>query len=168
MLTGGPEGLADRTRSPFWKALADPPHGPVDVVTMATMTRREADFEIITVEDLSQAIQERIGLVEEEAQRDAEFVMDIFGFNDRIIDNVLEPEDRQLFYILEEEGLLTTEREETTLYDGREWRTHYWLFRKDKVFGAADTHRKKVAEKLDEFAIYTDLPEDAWAARSSR
>ena len=33
--------------------------------------------------------------------------MDIFGFNDRIIDNVLEPEDRQLFYILEEEGLLT-------------------------------------------------------------
>ncbi len=30
----------------------------------------------------------------------------------------LDPEDRQLFYILEEEGMLTTEREETTLYDG--------------------------------------------------
>jgi hypothetical protein len=135
---------------------------------LANVTRREADFEIITVEDLSQAIQDRIGLVEEEAARDAEFVMDIFGFNDRIIDNVLEPEDRQLFYILEEEGLLTTEREETTLYDGREWRTHYWLFRKEKVFGAADSHRKKVAEHGDEFSIYKDLPEDVWATRTSR
>jgi len=25
----------------------------------------------------------------------------------------------------------TTEREETTLYDGREWRTYYWVIRKD-------------------------------------
>jgi hypothetical protein len=122
--------------------------------------------EIITVEDLSQAIQERIGLIIEEADRDAEFVMDIFGYNDRIIDNVLEPEDRQLFYILEEEGLLTTEREETTLYDGREWRTHYWLFRKDRILGAAQQHRAKLAEKTEEFGIYEELPEDVWATRA--
>jgi hypothetical protein len=123
--------------------------------------------EIITVEDLSQAIQERIGLIPEESDRDAEFVMDIFGFNDRIIDNVLEPEDRQLFYILEEEGLLTTEREETTLYDGREWRTHYWLFRKDRILGAAEQHRAKALEKAEDFGgIYADLPEDVWATRA--
>ncbi|HLE97121.1 MAG TPA: DUF6015 family protein [Candidatus Thermoplasmatota archaeon] len=130
--------------------------------------RRDTDLEIITVEDLSQAIQDRIGLATEEADRDAEFVMDIFGFNDRIIDNVLEPEDRQLFYILEEEGLLTTEREETTLYDGREWRTHYWLFRKEKVFSSAAEHRKKQAERSEESDIYADLPEDVWATRASR
>src|SRR5947209_18677006 len=105
---------------------------------MAQLSRREADLEIITVEDLSQAIQDRIGLVTEEAERDAEFVMDIFGFSDRIIDNVLEPEDRQLFYILEEEGLLKTEREETTLYDGREGRTQYWLYRNEKSLAYAD------------------------------
>ncbi|MCA1814006.1 MAG: hypothetical protein LC624_08650 [Halobacteriales archaeon] len=123
--------------------------------------------EIITVEDLSQAIQERIGLIPDESDRDAEFVMDIFGFNDRIIDNVLEPEDRQLFYILEEEGLLTTEREETTLYDGREWRTHYWLFRKDRILGAAQQHRAKAAEKAEDLGgIYADLPEDVWATRA--
>ena len=123
-------------------------------------------MEIITVEDLSQAIQERVGVLDEEAERDAEFVMDIFGFNDRIIDNVLEPEDRQLFYILEEEGLLTTEREETTLYDGREWRTHYWLFRKDKILGYADEHRKKAVEATGEFDIYNELPEDVWDTRA--
>ncbi len=130
------------------------------------MPTSKEDPEIITVKDLSQAIQERIGLPVEEANRDSEFVMDIFGFNDRIIDNVLEPEDRQLFYILEEEDLLTTEREETTLYDGREWRTHYWLFRKDKVVGAADDHRSKAAEKESEYAVYNDLPEDVWAQRA--
>ena len=135
---------------------------------MAQLSRREADMEFITVEDLSQAIQDRIGLGTEEAERDAEFVMDIFGFNDRIIDNVLEPEDRQLFYILEEEGLLTTEREETTLYDGREWRTHYWLFRKDKVFVSAMEHRQKTANSSAEADIYADLPDDVWATRASR
>ena len=135
---------------------------------MARISRREADLEIITVEDLSQAIQDRIGLVQDEADRDAEFVMDIFGFNDRIIDNVLEPEDRQLFYILEEEGLLTTEREETTLYDGREWRTHYWLFRKDKVLASADSHRQKKAASASEYDIYNELPEDIWASRAAR
>jgi len=136
---------------------------------MQAQTRRDvADYstEIITVEDLSQAVQERIGLISEEADRDAEFVMDIFGFNDRIIDNVLEPEDRQLFYILEEEGLLTTEREETTLYDGREWRTHYWLFRKDRILGAAEQHRAKLVTKSEEFGIYEELPEDVWATRA--
>jgi len=135
---------------------------------MAKLSRREADLEIITVEDLSQAIQDRIGLPQEDAERDAEFVMDIFGFNDRIIDNVLEPEDRQLFYILEEEGLLTTEREETTLYDGREWRTHYWLFRKDKVLASADQHRQKKAASASEYDIYHELPEDIWASRAAR
>ena len=88
---------------------------------------------IITLDDLSKAIANRVGIDLEEARRDAGFVMDIFGFDDRVIDNVLDPEDRQLFYILEEEGMLTTEREETTLYDGREWRTHYWKLRKDVI-----------------------------------
>ncbi len=122
--------------------------------------------DIITVEDLSSAIEEKTGLHPSEASRDAEFVMDIFGFNDRIIDNVLEPEDRQLFYMLEEWGLLTTEREETTLYDGREWRTHYWLFRKDRILGYAEQFRERMARKDEPDSIYEELPEDLWAART--
>jgi hypothetical protein len=99
------------------------------------MTRRgKSKMNIITLDDLSKAIANRVGIGIEEARRDAGFVMDIFGFQDRVIDNVLDPEDRQLFYILEEEGMLTTEREETTLYDGREWRTHYWVIRKKRCY----------------------------------
>jgi hypothetical protein len=114
------------------------------------------------------AISNRIGIPEEDAVRDANFVMDIFGFDDRVIDNVLEPEDRQLFYILEEEGMLTTEREETTLYDGREWRTHYWLFKKNQVFQMSEEEReirRRRKARPSESDVYHQLPEDMWASR---
>ncbi len=123
--------------------------------------------DIITVEDLSSAIEETTGLNSSEAERDAEFVMDIFGFNDRIIDNVLEPEDRQLFYMLEEWGLLTTEREETTLYDGREWRTHYWMFRKDEILGYAERFRERLEKVEEDDTVYDELPEELWASREA-
>lgn len=129
---------------------------------------------IITLNDLSNAIANRVGIGIEEARRDAGFVMDIFGFQDRVIDNVLDPEDRQLFYILEEEGMLATEREETTLYDGREWRTHYWVIRKDVILKYAKDGNKRVKsvlsdkqtiEDISDEAIYDALEDDVWVTR---
>ncbi len=129
---------------------------------------------IITLDDLSKAIANRVGIGLEEARRDAGFIMDIFGFQDRVIDNVLDPEDRQLFYILEEEGMLTTEREETTLYDGREWRTHYWVIRKDIILKYSKDENKRVKsvlsdkqtiEDISDEAIYDALEEDMWVTR---
>lgn len=128
---------------------------------------------IITLDDLSKAIANRVGIDFEEAKRDAGFVMDVFGFQDRVIDNVLDPEDRQLFYILEEEGMLTTEREETTLYDGREWRTHYWVIRKDIIIKYANDENKRrtvlsdkqTIEDISDKAIYDSLEEDMWVTR---
>jgi hypothetical protein len=128
----------------------------------------EARNRILTLEDLAMAISNRIGIPEEDAVRDANFVMDIFGFDDRVIDNVLEPEDRQLFYILEEEGMLTTEREETTLYDGREWRTHYWLFKKQQVFVMSEEEReirRRRKARPSESDVYHQMADDLWAAR---
>jgi len=129
---------------------------------------------IITLGDLSKAIANRVGIGIEEAQRDAGFVMDIFGFQDRVIDNVLDPEDRQLFYILEEEGMLSTEREETTLYDGREWRTHYWVIKKDIILKfAKDVNKrtrsvlsdKQTIEDISDEAIYDALEDDIWVTK---
>ena len=54
---------------------------------------------------------------EDEANYLAEHILNFFGYSDRIIDNVLHPEDRDTFYMLEDAGLMETEREETTLYD---------------------------------------------------
>ncbi len=126
---------------------------------------------IITLDDLSKAIANRVGIDIEEARRDAGFVMDIFGFDDRVIDNVLDPEDRQLFYILEEEGMLTTEREETTLYDGREWRTHYWRLKKDTIARYSKESNlersvlivdKKTPKNFSDEDIYGTIDEDMW------
>lgn len=99
--------------------------------------------DIIIWDDLSNAIANRVGIDREEARRDAMYVLDIFGFEDRIIDNMLNPDDRQLFYILEEEGMVKTGREETTLYDGRTWRTHYWILKKDTILRYANEEGRR-------------------------
>ena len=126
--------------------------------------------ETVTVEKLTRAIKNSIDkndknmeMEEEQAYMLARHVLNFFGYSDRIIDNILEPEDRDAFYMLEDAGLLTTEREETTLYDGREWRIHYWLFRRDKIFEMMDSGPAAAAEEaVDESAIYEELPDDAW------
>ena len=125
---------------------------------------------IVTLEDLAAAIAARVGIDIESALKDANFVMDLFGFEDRIIDNILEPEDRQLFYILEEEGMLITEREETTIYDGRSWRTHYWYLNKDLIlrYREAKKKRKKEEKKEEDIAsIYEELPDELWFSRET-
>jgi len=126
--------------------------------------------ETVTVERLTLAIKNSIDkndknmeMEEEQAYMLARHVLNFFGYSDRIIDNILEPEDRDAFYMLEDAGLLTTEREETTLYDGREWRIHYWLFRRDKISEMMDSGPAKVSEEAsDESAIYGELPDDVW------
>src|SRR2546426_11550015 len=69
--------------------------------------------------------------------------------------------------MLEDSGILTTEREETTLYDGREWRIHYWMFRKERIAGLVEAQKaKEEGEKMG--AVYDDVPEDFWASRKER
>lgn len=122
----------------------------------------------LTVDDLTRAIKnsiDRSGMKEEEARTMAQHVMNFFGYSERIIDNVLEPEDRDAFYMLEDSGLLTTEREETTLYDGREWRIHYWLFRKEKIVELVKSAKAKEAMQTLDHSIYDEVPEDIWGNR---
>ncbi len=120
----------------------------------------------LTVEDLSRAIRnsiDRAGMKDEEARAMAQHVLNFFGYSERIIDNVLEPEDRDAFYMLEDSGILTTEREETTLYDGREWRIHYWMFRKDRIAELVAAQKAK-EEAARAASVYDEVPEDTWVA----
>lgn len=121
---------------------------------------------VITVDELSLAIQNSIDssydMADEQAYDLAHHVLNFFGYSDRIIDNVLEPEDRDAFYMLEDAGILTTEREETTLYDGREWRIHYWLFRREKIASMMVKERTESSDDSDSESIYDELPDDIW------
>jgi hypothetical protein len=104
---------------------------------------------------------DRVDMEPEAARHMANHVLNFFGFNDTIIDNILEPEDRDAFYMLEDLGLLQTEREETTLYDGREWRIHYWMFKKDKIYDLVkdDDETRTPDGEVD---VYAEVPDDIW------
>lgn len=119
----------------------------------------------LTVEDLTAAITNSIankGMQEDQAYALAQHVLNFFGYSDRIIDNILEPEDRDAFYMLEDGGILTTEREETTLYDGREWRIHYWLFRRERIEELMNAAGVAAKEEEIQESVYDELPEDIW------
>lgn len=122
---------------------------------------------VITIHDLTMAIKNSIdsssrAMEEEEAYDLAHRVLNFFGYADRIIDNVLEPEDRDAFYMLEDSGILTTEREETTLYDGREWRIHYWLFRRERISELMELRPQAAEVSVTEDFSYDELPDDIW------
>ena len=125
----------------------------------------------LTLAQLTQAIRRKVDEDMETvvAEGIAEHALGFFGFSNRIIDNALEPNDRNLFYQLQDYDLLTTESEETTLWDGREWRIHYWKFKSSaEAFAlAAMEMRAKKVEDTDPYAgIYDDMPVNLWKERS--
>ena len=122
---------------------------------------------VITISELTSAIRNSIDsssreMEEEEAYDLAHRVLNFFGYSDRIIDNILEPEDRDAFYMLEDVGILTTEREETTLYDGREWRIHYWLFRRERIDQLINQGPRRAETRVEAEFDYDELPDDIW------
>src|SRR2546428_3216978 len=135
---------------------------------MAVKTKAErGPAGTLTVYDLTRAIKNsiyRTVMKEEESRSMAQHVLNFFGYSELIIDNVLEPEDRDAFYMLEDSGILTTEREETTLYDGREWRIHYWMFRKERIAELVEGEKgEEKAEKKG--GIYDHVPQEFLAFR---
>jgi hypothetical protein len=131
---------------------------------------------IITVNELTKAIINRLGIDKEEAIRIAGFVLDMFGFEDRVIDNILDLEGRQLFYLLEEEGMIISGREETILHNGREWLTHYWQiqrgsiikyakngFKRNKIKSNNNHEKMKISGGNN---IYSSITREMWNARN--
>lgn len=131
------------------------------------MTKTEKNFNdsTLTLDELTLAIRNGIdkeGMPDEQAKEMAQHILNFFGYSERIIDNILEPEDRDAFYMLEDTGILTTEREETTLYDGREWRIHYWLFRKERIHELIDEQDTMEGDATGSMSIYDELTDEAW------
>jgi len=125
----------------------------------------------ITVDLMARAISNGMSrqskrMSEQEAYEIAFHVLNFFGYSRYVIDNMLEPEDRDAFYMLEDLGILDTEREETTLFDGREWRIHYWLIKPENVRKLAQGDGNDyVKEVPTEGLVYDELPDDFWKAR---
>ena len=120
-------------------------------------------LDIVTIDEFKAALHKKLGkkgITAEHIDKLAEYIMNFFGFNDYVEDNKLKTKDRDVFYMLEEEGFLSTMREEVTLQKGKVWRIHYWKLKKAQIIKFAN---EKVEEKKeDEFSVYSDLSEDVW------
>jgi hypothetical protein len=125
---------------------------------------------VVSRKDLADAIQTSFLRRRQDSRMDgtvalemADHVLNFFGFGERIIDNMLRTDDRDIFYMLEDLGILKTEREETTLYDGREWRINYWTMKKNYIESLVNRSGKyDIEADIPESDPYKDLPEDLW------
>lgn len=129
---------------------------------------------IISPSELKDAIAYRFGLkrenspeIERDAEKMAQYFLNFFGYSDRIIDNILLASDRNNFYMLEDEGILNTEREETNLLSGHTWRIHYWTLEKKNILEFVKAYRgKKNRADDDHTEIYqSENMDEMWRQR---
>ena len=67
---------------------------------------------VVSMEELVLALKNTLGkkgMQENDICRLADYIMSFFGYTDSVIDNRLTSEDRDVFYMLEEEGLVKLE-----------------------------------------------------------
>ena len=126
--------------------------------------------EILTMEELRKALTFKLykkGMSKENIDKLAEYLMNFFGYDDYVSDNKLNTKDRDVFYMLEEEGLLSTLRDEVTIQKGKIWRIHYWVLKKNEILRLAKAKRvEKRRESI--YKIYDDLTEEAWQTHNNK
>ena len=103
------------------------------------------------------------GMQENDICRLADYIMSFFGYTDSVIDNRLTSEDRDVFYMLEEEGLVTTTEEEVHLKKGKMWRIHYWILKNDQICRLAAISDEEMMEKDEAASIYDNISREVWA-----
>jgi hypothetical protein len=129
------------------------------------MPERGDRLTVVSMGDVILALKNTLGkkgMSDDDIKKLAEYVMSFFGFEGEVIDNRLTSEDRDVFYMLEEEGFLTTTQEEVHLKKGKLWRIHYWILKKDQIIRLA--HQEKVNLKgTDEMSdMYEQMGDDIW------
>ena len=102
------------------------------------------------------------GMSESDINKLAEYLMSFFGFTDQTIDNRLTSEDRDVFYMLEEEGFLTTWQEEVHLKKGKLWRIHYWVLKTDQIQRMARQEDPALKCQDEATTTYNEMPDDCW------
>ncbi|MDD1770835.1 MAG: hypothetical protein LUO79_07100 [Methanomassiliicoccales archaeon] len=124
---------------------------------------------VVSMDDVVLALRNTLGkkgMSDEDIKKLAEYLLSFFGYTDEVIDNRLTSEDRDVFYMLEEEGFLTTTQEEVHLKKGKLWRIHYWILKKDQILRLAKREEAGLQAKDECSAVYDDISEDVW--RGSR
>jgi hypothetical protein len=107
------------------------------------------------------------GMSDDEVKRLAEYLMSFFGYTEEVIDNRLTSEDRDVFYMLEEAGLLTSTQEEVLLKKGKLWRIHFWILKKDQIVRLASAEEEAPKADHAPLDVYSQLSDEEWARHRS-
>lgn len=123
--------------------------------------------ELLSISVLASALKNRLNLVDEEAKDKAEMLMDIFCFEDRILDNHLSSATRKFFYILQQEKIVISEQECFELPYGSErmWRMFFWRLNISNIIVFAMKNKIQSPKKMC-MNIYVLLDESAWRSRA--
>ena len=117
------------------------------------------NFETSRYETLTRAIANKLGVDQEMAGQISWRVLNYFGYENDIIDNALDQDDRKLFYFLQDVAILKTAWEEAILPSGRTWRIFYWFLNEQHISEFADNIKTLSAEP----GLYDALPADVWS-----
>lgn len=112
------------------------------------------EFNILNEED--------IGFVEEMA----DMVLNEFNGNDSIDDDDVNPEIRDVLYLLEAMDFLKMDITEKHIVDGRVWRRHFWVlnhYQVEKKHSKVDIPGKDPKPR----DIYHEIPEEVWGERKT-
>jgi hypothetical protein len=118
-------------------------------------------MERVSKEVLARALRNTLGtkgLPEEAITCLAEYLLEFFGFNEVISDSMLTASDRDIFYMLEDEGILSTDMDEVPVKHGKRWQIHYWKLKVETILALAELEEGE--EKQDESNIYDN--EELW------
>ena len=125
--------------------------------------------DLITVEVLKEALRnvfhEKEPVEDEWIESIAQFIMDFFGYETRILDNDLTSKDRDIFYMLEGLGVLKTEMEEATIQKGKVWRIHYWILNNQRIVELSQDKGTKCYDEKCEDDLYNSLSEKIWSRK---
>jgi len=119
----------------------------------------------MTVNKMTLAISKAFKEPEKEASKKAEYIMDFFGYHERIIDHPrsIEPADRKKFYELTEKNILKEEWEEHTLYGGKHWRSHYWVIDHEGIEKIIANHKPE-QESVSAYDTLTNEESETWGS----
>jgi len=121
---------------------------------------------VVTMQQVELALKKTVGkkgMSDQEIKNLADYLMSFFGYTDEVIDNRLTSEDRDVFYMLEEEGLLTSTQEEVLLKKGKLWRIHYWILKKDQIIRLAKSEEEGEEAKDEAAQVYDQVSDEEWA-----
>lgn len=131
------------------------PDAPVEVDSHRSITEDEL------VVALERTLVAHGRIPTQDARPTARMILSYFGPDESVLDNALASEDRDRFYWLEDEGLITSQEEDATVAQGRSWRIHYWVLQKARIreLLAASLEGRKATPAE---AIYQTIGERDW------